>query len=140
MTIQSVLNLRSTYLYAEGASLVRVDSDALWKRLMGGAPAGPEAEQVARGLGWLVGLHHYGESWSLWEMHPEGDEIVHVVAGAFEFVLDTAGSEKSVQVQAGLTLVVPKGVWHRAIVHTPGDAVHITFGKGTQHRPVDEGE
>ncbi len=138
MTTNPILNLRSTYLYAEGATLLRVDADALWKRLMGGAPAGPEAEQVAQGNGWLVGLHHYGENWPLWEMHPEADEIVHVVAGAFEFVLDLGGPEARAQVSAGQTLVVPRGAWHRAIVHSPGDAVHITFGRGTKHRPVED--
>jgi len=138
MTNQSIVNLRSTYLYADGPSLLRVDADLLWKRLMGGAPAGPEAEQVAQGSGWLVGLFHYGENWPMWEMHPEADEIVHVVAGDFEFVLDAGGPEQRVAVKTGQTFVVPKGVWHRAIVNTEGDAVHVTFGKGTKHRPVDD--
>jgi hypothetical protein len=27
-------------------------------------------------------------------------------------------------------------VWHRAIIHEPGDMLFITRGEGTQHRPV----
>jgi quercetin dioxygenase-like cupin family protein len=130
------VDLRSTYLYAEGADLVRVESSALWPRLMNGTPTSPEAERVARGEGWLVGVFTYDETWPTWEMHPLADEVVHVTAGDLEFVLDEAGSERRVRVGAGETLVVPRGAWHTAIVHAKGAAVHVTFGKGTEHRPV----
>jgi quercetin dioxygenase-like cupin family protein len=69
-------------------------------------------------------------------MHPEADEVVHVTRGRIEFVLDTGGREERVEVRAGATLVVPKGAWHTAIVHEAGEALHITFGRGTEHRPV----
>ena len=28
------------------------------------------------------------------------------------------------------------GVWHRAIVHEPGDALFVTAGLGTEHKPL----
>jgi hypothetical protein len=31
---------------------------------------------------------------------------------------------------------VPAGVWHRAIVHEPGTALHLTRGQGSMYRPV----
>lgn len=40
-----------------------------------------------------------------------------------------------VALEAGQTCIVPRGVWHRAVVRTPGDTLHITPGEGTQHRP-----
>ena len=131
-----LLDLRSTYLYAEGPDLVRVEASSLWPRLIDGTPTSPEAERVAQGAGWLVGVFTYAATWTTWEMHPEADEVVHVTAGDIEFVLDEGGREQRVRCGAGDTIVVPRGAWHRAIVHTPGAAVHVTFGKGTEHRPV----
>jgi mannose-6-phosphate isomerase-like protein (cupin superfamily) len=134
--MEPVVDLTKTYLYAEGADLVPVTAETLWKRLMSDVPAGPAEERVARGSGWLIGVFRYGETWSTWEMHPEADEVVHILAGAITFVLDEAGRERRVEVRAGTTLVVPRGAWHRAIVHEPGEALHVTFGKGTEHRPA----
>jgi mannose-6-phosphate isomerase-like protein (cupin superfamily) len=130
------VDLTKTYLYAEGADLVRVNVETLWPRLMSGVPAGPAEERVANGAGWLIGVFRYTDTWTSWEMHPEADEVVHVVKGRIEFVLDEAGHERRVAVAAGATLVVPKGAWHTAIVHEPGEALHVTYGRGTEHRPV----
>jgi hypothetical protein len=33
------------------------------------------------------------------------------------------------------TVVVPRGTWHTAKVLEPSEALHITWGEGTQHRP-----
>ncbi len=132
-----LVDLRSTYLYAEGPELVRVEASSLWPRLIEGKTTTPEAEVVARGAGWLVGVFAYEATWTSWEVHPEGDEIVHVTAGDLELVLEEQGRERRVRAGAGQTIVVPKGAWHRAIVHAPGAAVHVTYGKGTDHRPFD---
>jgi uncharacterized cupin superfamily protein len=130
------IDLSKTYLYAEGAHLIRVTAETLWPRLMNNVPAGPAEERVASGSGWLIGVFRYTETWSTWEMHPEADEVVHLVKGRIEFVLDVAGREQRIEVLAGTTLVVPKGTWHTAIVHERGEALHVTYGKGTEHRPV----
>ena len=37
--------------------------------------------------------------------------------------------------QPGTACVVPRGTWHRQIVHQPAELLAITYGKGTQHRP-----
>jgi mannose-6-phosphate isomerase-like protein (cupin superfamily) len=130
------IDLTQTYLYAEGADLVRVNTETLWPRLMSNVAAGPAEERVANGSGWLIGIFRYAETWTSWEMHPEADEVVHVVKGRIELVLEVGGREQRVEVRAGATLVVPRGAWHTAIVHEPGEAPHVTYGKGTEHRPV----
>ena len=88
------VDLTKTYLYAEGADLVRVNTETLWPRLMSNVPAGPAEERVANGSGWLIGVFQYTETWTSWEMHPEADEVVHVVKGRIEFVLDVDGREQ----------------------------------------------
>lgn len=134
--VTPTLDLHETYLYADGTDLVRVTAEALWPRLISGVPAGAAEERVATGNGWLIGIFDYTETWPTWEMHPEGDEVVHLVRGRVEFVLEVEGREQRVEVRAGTTLVVPKGAWHTAIVHEQGEAVHVTCGRGTDHRPV----
>lgn len=86
--------------------------------------------------GWMVGDFGYSEDWDMWERHPAGDEIVYLVAGRVTMVLDEANGERTVELNAGTACVVPRNVWHRALVHEAGHAVHITLGQGTEHRPL----
>jgi mannose-6-phosphate isomerase-like protein (cupin superfamily) len=85
--------------------------------------------------GRLVGAFHNAADWDIWEMHPAGDEIVCLLSGAIDVVLDEPPGERVVALEAGQTCIVPRGVWHRAVVREPGDTLHITRGEGTQHRP-----
>ena len=85
--------------------------------------------------GRLVGIFHNARDWDIWEMHPAGDEVVCLLSGAIAVVLDEPDGERVVELEAGRTCIVPRGVWHRAIVREPGDTLHITRGEGTQHRP-----
>jgi mannose-6-phosphate isomerase-like protein (cupin superfamily) len=85
--------------------------------------------------GRLVGTFHNAADWDVWEMHPAGDEIVTLLSGAIDVVLEEETGDRVVELRPGNTCIVPGGVWHTANVHTPGDTLHITRGAGTQHRP-----
>ena len=86
--------------------------------------------------GRLVTLTHSTSDWPVWEMHPAGDEIVYLLTGAVDLVLEEDQGQRTVRLRGRACCIVPKGVWHRAIVHEPSDVLHITRGKDTQHRPV----
>ena len=43
--------------------------------------------------------------------------------------------EHRIELHAGDGVLNPPGVWHTADVHEPGDALFITPGAGTEHRP-----
>lgn len=86
--------------------------------------------------GRLVMLAHYEADWPSWEIHPAGDEIVYLLSGAVDLVLDEPDGERIVALRGRSACVVPAGTWHTARVHEPGPAVHITAGDGTEHRPV----
>ena len=73
--------------------------------------------------GRLVGVFHNAADWSVWEMHPAGDEVVCLLSGAVDVVLDEDGGERVVPLRAGDTCIVPRGVWHTANVRT-GHAAH----------------
>ena len=48
-----------------------------------------------------------------WERHPNGDELVHVIDGAGVLQVVTAEGTRSIDVKAGMLVVVPQGAWHR---------------------------
>lgn len=70
------------------------------------------------------------------EMHPDGDEILYLISGRIDVVLEEDGSERLIEVRPGQGCVVPKGVWHRVLLREPSQLLHITPGPGGEHRPV----
>jgi len=122
-------DLATTYVHLDDGPAARpvpVDDD-FWQTI--------EQRRDLRG-GRLVIVSHNAAHWPAWEMHPAGEEIVYLLSGAIDLVLEEPGGDRLITLRPGQTCIVPRGVWHRAIVHTPGDTLHITRGAGTQHRPV----
>jgi len=86
--------------------------------------------------GRLVSMHTFDASWSAWEMHPTGAEVVLCTVGTLILSQQQAdGTVTSVRLRAGQYAINPPGVWHTADVEEPCTAVFITAGEGTQHRP-----
>ena len=50
---------------------------------------------------------------SPWERHRNGDELVHVLAGAAQLTIMTDAGPQSFALRAGMVIVVPQGHWHR---------------------------
>jgi mannose-6-phosphate isomerase-like protein (cupin superfamily) len=74
------------------------------------------------------------------EVHPDGDELLYVVDGLMEVILDdgdehTVGAETRVVLRAGDAYVVPRGVWHRVEALEPSYLVHVTPGPSGGFRP-----
>lgn len=86
--------------------------------------------------GWLVSAGEATDDWSHWEVHPNGEEILVQLSGAVELVLEEDGVERVVILRAGQSVVVPRGAWHRMVVLERGTTLFVTYGEGTQHRPV----
>jgi mannose-6-phosphate isomerase-like protein (cupin superfamily) len=128
---QPAFDLAATYVrLADGPSAVPVDvGQDFW------ATIDSRPDLLA---GRLVAVFHFGSlgSWPHWEVHPAGDELVCLLSGAIDLVLEEEGGERVVPLRDRAACIVPRGVWHRGIVHQPGDALFITRGAGTQHRPV----
>ncbi len=68
------------------------------------------------------------------ELHPDGDEILYVVSGSVEVVLEEEGGDRRVPAVAGQAVVVPRGIWHRVELQEPTRLLHITPGPGGDHR------
>jgi mannose-6-phosphate isomerase-like protein (cupin superfamily) len=86
--------------------------------------------------GRLVCITAQSVTWDSWERHPAGEELVYLLSGRVDVVLDLDGGEHVVALTPGLAMVNPANVWHTAVVHEPGLALFITPGQGTEHRPL----
>ena len=119
---------RQTYAFLRGAAAdVMPGGRVFWESM----PA-----TVEHGEGWLVGAYEMDVDTPNWEMHPEGDEILVLISGALDIILEEADGERTVALETGQACLVPRGAWHRQVVRLPSLELGLTYGRGTQHRPV----
>ncbi len=85
--------------------------------------------------GRIVVLNSQEATWDQWERHPAGEEVVVLLSGRVDLIQEIDGRERRVELRPGHAVVNPSGVWHTADVHEPGQALFITPGRGTEHRP-----
>jgi mannose-6-phosphate isomerase-like protein (cupin superfamily) len=83
----------------------------------------------------LVAVFRFDADWASWEIHPAGDEVVMLLSGAIDLVLDEPAGERIIALRDRAAAIVPRDVWHTANVRAPSEALHITRGEGTRHRP-----
>lgn len=89
----------------------------------------------------LISHHTFEGDWDGWEMHPAGEEFVCLLSGKVDFVLEQEGGEEIVSLNTpGQYILVPRGVWHTAKVHTPSSVLFITPGEGTQSRSLSQSQ
>ncbi|HXP32588.1 MAG TPA: cupin domain-containing protein [Acidimicrobiales bacterium] len=86
--------------------------------------------------GRLVCISPQASTWDTWERHPAGDEVVVLLSGRIDVIQESEGRQRVVELRAGEAMVNPRNVWHTTRVHEPGQALFITPGAGTEHRPL----
>lgn len=137
MPSEPVLNLRQTYLHLDGAggALPVPLTATFWQELTTGDHRSPAVARVANEDGWLVAAYSVTGDIDHWEMHPRGDEILIMLSGAIDVVLEQPESDnRTVALPAGAACLVPRGTWHRLLPRAPGRLLALTYGKDTQHR------
>jgi mannose-6-phosphate isomerase-like protein (cupin superfamily) len=72
---------------------------------------------------------------SLQEMHPEADEVLLLVSGAIDVVVEEAGGERTIPLEAGQAAIVARGAWHRLVMRRPGRLVFVNNRRGIANRP-----
>lgn len=107
-------------------------------------PAGPDLyPQLAAQFGnfhgaVLLSEYTFSENWACFEVHPVGDEVLYLLAGRCELLLEQQGQlQRIVFDSPGQVQVIPKGCWHSADVR-PGESCRILFftpGEGSAQRP-----
>ena len=82
----------------------------------------------------LVAQHSFAADWPTWERHPQGDEIVVLVSGSAEFVLDRGGRHETLRLgEPGSYVIVPRNTWHTARIASAATMIFITPGEGTEN-------
>ena len=85
--------------------------------------------------GGIFAVHFCGSSG--WERHPQGDEVVQILEGSTRFDIIVAAGMQSLELSAGMLVVVPQGCWHR-FASESGVKVLTVTPKPTQHTHVDD--
>src|SRR5689334_5901784 len=73
---------------------------------------------------------------SKWERHPHGDELLCVVSGQIDVILEEPSGEQRIPLEPLTGFIVPEGVWHRLLVKEPAVLLGITRHADTEHRDV----
>jgi len=87
--------------------------------------------------GGIFGGSFSGES--QWERHQQGDEIVHIVDGATTLTLieNDDAEPQSLEMTAGMMIVIPQGCWH--LFRAPAGVTIMTITpQPTEHLPADD--
>ncbi len=126
-----VMDLEAQYIFLQhdGQSGVMEGGETFWSQ--------PPEALDRYGHGWLVTQYRFLEDWTSWEMHPEGDEVIHLSEGEVRLLLEREGVASVVEMKGRCTAVIPRGAWHTVQVIQPARALLITMGAGTQLRPVE---
>lgn len=84
----------------------------------------------------LVGIIAMDRTWTHWECHLGGEEVVVVLSGRCDVIQDL-GDEglHTIAMGPGEAMINPKGVWHTTDVHEPGSQLFIAAGRQTIYRP-----
>jgi len=85
--------------------------------------------------GRLVQQFSFGESWTSWERHPAGDEVVICTEGEITLFQELPEGTRSVTLRPGDYAINPPGIWHTADIAGRATGLFITVGWGTEHRP-----
>ncbi len=87
--------------------------------------------------GFTVGAPHLtGDAPHDGEMHPDGDELLYMISAAVTVKLELSTGDDHIELGPGDALVVPRGVWHKITLRTPGQMIHITPGPHGEARPL----
>ena len=72
--------------------------------------------------------------WTTWEIHPAGEELVVLLSGCVDMLIDRGGTIETVRLDApGRYAIIPRDSWHTANVHEPTRMLFIPPGAGTRH-------
>lgn len=73
-------------------------------------------------------FHGSGVDASQWEMHPDTDELLFVLAGTVTVELLTDDQRTLIPLTPGQLVIVPRGAWHRH--REPHDLVELYYTPG----------
>lgn len=133
MTSPEAFDLSATYVHLGLGSVVRELVGFSWTpEYLEGYEQSTESDGPE---GRLVCITPQSDTWTAWERHPSGDELVVQLDGRSILIQDLPNGENRLELGPGQAAINPKGIWHTADVLEPGTTLFISPGPGTEHRP-----
>ena len=94
----------------------------------------PSSFTLQRYAGWAMNVSRMdNDAPHNGEMHPNGDEIIHVLSGKFRVTLDSP-EPRVIEVSAGEGIIIRRGVWHKIHVLEPCTLVTLVPGPDFEYR------
>lgn len=131
--ITGAVDLTGTPIHLGTGSTARPVDGFAWDPAVLGAYGEAVADDGAEGR--MVMTFAADASWTSWERHPHGAEVVICLSGRMTMIREIDGRPVPVELGPNQAIINPPGVWHTADVHEPGHFMTITPGLGTEHRP-----
>ena len=97
----------------------------------------PAAEIERYGENWFVSEYVFESDWPTWERHPNGEEIVYLLSGALDLILEKDDARQTIELRSRGLAIVPRGTWHTAKIYETSRVLVVTLGKETQIRQAD---
>lgn len=89
---------------------------------------------------YTIGVTRYSTQDPMWERHPAGDELLHVLEGELDVTTLTDRGPVHTTVAAGSLFICPRDLWHWSRPVGEVSMLFVTAGEGTRHsrakRPV----
>lgn len=119
---------RTTYVHLKASGAAPVEAGPqFWADLSDGRCAYP---------GRLAMILPMVDDFPHWERHPQGEELIIMLAGVCLLIVETDAGDVRTRLEAGQAVLVPAGAWHRAEVLEPGEALFVTEGEASEHRQL----
>lgn len=131
--MQAGFDLSKTYVHLGLGSHATPIPDFEWSPEFLGRYAAEYGSDGAEGR--LVMIGSGESSWTSWERHPAGEELVVVISGWMTLVQELDGVKHRLDLTEGQAAVNPRNVWHTADITERCRTLFITPSQGTEHRP-----
>ena len=83
---------------------------------------------------WLLSEIDYEADWDHWKQHPAGDEIIYLLSGSIDIILDLDKHAKTIELRTNGNLTIPRGVWYTLKIHKPCKLLTISREFNTKTR------
>ena len=91
--------------------------------------------------GQVLSVFTYSKTWDYQERHLDGEEMVLVLSGDVDLLLDHGKGEVAIRVESGSGSIVPTGTWHRIAPRKSSTVLFITpVPARTEHRHAESPE
>lgn len=129
----AAFDLSTTYVHLGLGSRAIPIADFEWSEAFLARYAAEHGADGAEGR--LVMIGSGESSWTSWERHPAGEELVVVISGRMTLVQEFDAVEHRLDLADGEAAINPPNVWHTVDITEACRTLFITPGQGTEHRP-----